>query len=194
MKKVIKIFLTMLLSSIMVMPALQAQNARSNNKKMTRQEKKEMRLKAEKQSRGHYFQLLQQRLFVMQADQLYGRGGLAIPVTPSLNFLAIKGNKVIFQFGLDGAFSGPNGLGGITAEGFVDNYSLNPGKNEKKAMVVTGSIRPKGSGNWISFRLSVGSEGNAYLVMNLPFGGILSMNGRIVDYSHTSVFKGFTQF
>jgi hypothetical protein len=194
MKKVIKIFLTMLLSSIMVMPALQAQNARSNNKKMTRQEKKEMRLKAEKQSRGHYFQLLQQRLFVMQADQLYGRGGLAIPVTPSLNFLAIKGNKVIFQFGLDGAFSGPNGLGGITAEGFVDNYSLNPGKNEKKAMVVTGSIRPKGSGNWISFRLSVGSEGNAYLVMNLPFGGILSMNGRIVDYAHTSVFKGFTQF
>lgn len=161
---------------------------------MTRQEKKEMRLKAEKKSRKHYFQLLQHRLFVLQADQLYGRGGLAIPVTPSLNFLAIKGNKVIFQFGLDGALSGPNGLGGITAEGFVDNYVLNPGKNEKKAMVVTGNIRPKGSGNWISFRLSVGSEGNAYLYMNLPFRGSLSMNGRIVDYSNTSVFKGFTQF
>lgn len=194
MKKVIKIFLTMFLSSMMVMPALQAQNVKAKNKKMTHQERKEMRLKAEKQSRAYYFQLLQQRLFVLQADQLYGRGGVAIPVTPSLNFLAIKGNKVIFQFGLDGWLSGPNGVGGITAEGFVDNYSLNPGKTSKKAMVVTGSIRPKGSGDWITFWLSVGSEGNAYLVMNLPFGGSLSMDGQIVDYSHTSVFKGFTWF
>lgn len=194
MKKVIKLFLTILLSSMMVTPALQAQNAKGKQKKMTRQEKKEMRLKAEKQSRAYYFQLLQQRLFVLQADQLYGRNGFAIPVSPSLNFLAIKGNKVIFQFGLGGWLSGPNGVGGITAEGFVDNYSLNPGKTSKKAMVVTGSIRPKGSGDWINFRLTVGSEGNAYLYMNLPFGGSLSMNGQIVDYAHTSVFKGFTWF
>lgn len=194
MKKVIKIFLTVLLSSMMVMPALQAQNVKGKSKKMTRQERKEMRLKASAQSRKHYFQLLKQRLFVLQADQLYGRGGLAIPVSPSLNFLAIKGNKVIFQFGLDGWLSGPNGVGGITAEGFIDHYSLNPGKTEKKAMIVTGSIRPKGSGDWINFRLSVGSEGNAYLYMNLPFGGNISMNGRIVDYANTSVFKGFTQF
>jgi hypothetical protein len=192
MKKVIKKFLTIFLISMMVMPVLQAQNEKT--KKSKRQERKEMRLKASAQSRKHYFQILQNRLFVLQADQLYGRNGFSIPVSPSLNFFAIKGNKVIFQFGLDGWYSGPNGVGGITAEGFVGKYSVDPGKTEKKAMVVSGYIRPKGAGNWIPFRITVGNEGNANLYMNLPFGGSVSLNGRIVDYAHTSVFKGFTQF
>ncbi len=194
MKKAIKLFLTILLSTIIVVPALEAQNVKTKNKKMTRQEKKEMRLKASLQSRKHYLQLLQHRLFVLQGDQLYGRNGFSVPVSPSLNFLAVKGNKVIFQFGLDGGLPGPNGVGGVTAEGFLGHYSLKPGKTEKKAMTVTGYIQPKGAGNWIPFRLSVGNDGNANLYMNLPFGGSVSMYGRIVDYAHTSAFKGFTMF
>ena len=195
MKKVAKIFLMVLLSGVIAVPTLSAQNTKGKNQKMTRQEKKEMRLKASLKSRKHYFSLLKNRLFVMEADQLYGRGGIMIPVSSSINFLAIKGNKVIFQFGLDGAAMGPNGLGGMTAEGFIDKYKLDPGKTAKKAMVVSGSIRPKGSsGGWVRFNLSVGNNGNAYLYMNFPYGGSLNMNGRIVDYAHSSVFKGMTQF
>jgi len=192
MKKIIKLFLTILLSSLVIGPGLQAQQVK--NKKMTRQERKTMRLKAEKQSRQYYFQLLKHRLFVLEANQLYDRNGFAIPVSSNLNFLAVKGNKVIFQFGLDGWMPSPNGVGGITAEGFLDHYTVNPGKTEKKAMVVTGYIRPKDSGDWINFRLTVGNDGNAFLYMNLPFGGNLSMNGQIVDYAHASVFKGSAWF
>ena len=194
MKKVVKIFLLVLISSVMVVPALQAQNEKGKNKKMTRQERKEMRLKASLESRKRIFQLLKHRLFVMEGYQFYGRAGILMPVSSSKNFFAIKGNKVIFQFGLDGVVGGPNGLGGVTAEGFVDHYSLDPGKTTKKAMVVTGSIRPRGSGNWVQFRLSVGDDGNAFLSMNLPWGGSINMNGQVVDYAHAAVFKGFPQF
>jgi len=132
MKRAVKIFLTIFLCSMMAAPVLSAQNnAKSKSQKMTRQEKKEMRLKASLQSRKFYFQLLKHRLFVMEADELYGRSGIMIPVSSSINFLAIKGNKVIFQFGFDGSAMGPNGLGGVTAEGFIDYYTLNPGKTKK---------------------------------------------------------------
>lgn len=195
MKKASKIFLTFLLIGVMTGPAINAQQVKSKNQKMTRQEKKEMRMKASLQSRKHFFELLKHRLYVMEADQLYGRTGIMIPVSSSINFLAVKGNKVIFQFGLDGRATGPNGLGGMTAEGFIGHYILNPGKTTKKAMEVTGTIRPKGSsGGWVRFNLSVGNDGNASLYMNFPYGGSLSMSGHIVDYAHTSVFKGMTQF
>ncbi len=195
MKKAIKIFLMMLLCSAMVVPAVSAQNeAKSKHQKLTKQEKKEMRIKASLESRKYIFQLLKQRLFVLEANQLYGRNGIMIPVSSSINFLAIKGNKIIFQFGLEEGVIGRNGVGGLTAEGFVDHYSFNPGKTTKKAMVVSGDIRPKGSGDQGHFILTVGNEGNAILNILFPYGGRLTMNGQIVDFAHTSVFKGHTMF
>lgn len=181
----------------MAAPSVNAQNqAKSKHQKMTKQQKKELRLKASLESRKQYFQLLQSRLFVLEANQLYGRNGMMIPVSPSLNFLAVKGNKVIFQFGLDGGMMGPimgsNGVGGMTAEGFISHYTFNPGKSSKKAMEVTGDIRPKGSGAWVHFYLSVGNDGNAFLNISFPWGARLSMNGYIVGFSHSSVFKGQT--
>jgi len=61
-------------------------------------------------------------------------------------------------------------------------------------MVVSGYIRPKASGDWVHSNMSVGNDGNAFLYISFPYGGSLSMNGRIVDYAHASVFKGMTLF
>lgn len=194
MKKAIKISLIMILCSAMAMPSVSAQNDAKSKSHMTKQEKKEMRMKASLESRKYIFQLLKHKLFVLEANQLYGRSGMMIPVSSSINFLAIKGNKIIFQFGLEGRMMGSNGLGGLTAEGFVDNYSFNPGKTTNKAMVVTGDIRPKGSGDQGHFVITVQNDGNAYLNILLPYGGRLTMNGQIVDFAHTSVFKGHTMF
>lgn len=194
MKRVTKILLAVFLCCMMAAPSLSAQNQANSKQKMTKQERKEKRLKASLESRKHFFQLLQARLFVMEANELYGRTGVMIPVSPSLNFLAVKGNKVIFQFGLDGGMMGPNGVGGMTAEGFIDHYSFNPGKTTHKTMEVSGDIRPKGSGDWVQFYLTVGNNGNAYLNMTFPYGGRLSMNGYIRGFNKSSVFKGQTWF
>lgn len=197
MKRVTKIILSVFICSIMAVPSVSAQNqVKSKHEKMTKQQRKEMRLKASLESRKHYFLLLKSKLFVMEANQLYGRNGVTIPVSPSINFFAVKGNKVIFQFGLDGSMMGPmmgpNGVGGMTAEGFIDHYTFNPGKTTKKAMEVTGDIRPKGSGAWVHFYLSVGNDGNANLNILFPWGARLSMNGNVKGFGNSSVFKGQT--
>ncbi|MBE0652123.1 MAG: DUF4251 domain-containing protein [Bacteroidales bacterium] len=194
MKKAMRIFLMIILCSAMTVPSLRAQNNDVLPKKMTKQERKELRLKESLASRERILQLLKQRLFVLEAYQIYGRNGITIPVNSAVNFMAIKGDKIIFQFGLEGGAVGSNGVGGITAEGFIDNYTFNPGKSTKKAMIVTGEIRPKGAGALGRFTLTVGNEGNAFLTMLLPYGGSLNMNGHIVDFAHSSVFKGQTMF
>ncbi len=193
MKKALKMILATVLISAVAMASVNAQE-HDPQKKLTRQEKKELRLKESQASRKFFYGLLKNRLFVLEAYQIYARNGMAIPVNSAVNFMAIKGDKIIFQFGLGGAAVGSNGVGGVTAEGFVDHYVLNPGKTARHAMVVTGDIRPKGSGDWGHFTLTVGNEGNAYLSMLLPYGGRLSMNGHLVDFAHTAVFKGQTMF
>jgi hypothetical protein len=194
MKNAIKVFLITLLCSALTLPSLRAQDQAGKHKKLTREERKEMRLKESLATRKYVYELLKERLFVMEAYQIYGRSGMLIPVNSAVNFMAIKGNKIIFQFGIGGGAVGSNGVGGITAEGFVDNYVLNPGKTTKKAMIVTGDIKPKGAGALGRFTLTVGDNGNAFLTMQLPYGGRLNMNGRIVDFAHSSVFKGQTMF
>lgn len=196
MKKSLKIFLLLFLCNILASPFLYAQKPMVSVRKHQKIEKlkrRELRLKASLQSRRYYAQLLKQKLFVLQADQLYGYTGAMIPVNSSTNFLAIKGNKVIFQYGFIGRI-GWNGVGGVTAEGFIDHYLFNPGKSNKKAMLVSGQIRPKGAGDTGYFTLTVSNDGSAYLNMTLPFGGRISMSGRIVDFAHASVFKGQTMF
>ncbi len=163
---------------------------KNTTEKLTKKQKK---LKKALISRKFYADLLKDKLFVMEADQLYTPAGQSFIVLPSLNFFAVKGNKVIFQIGSAQGI-GRNGVGGITAEGFIKNYKFNPGKNVKRPMIITGNISPRGGGAVGYFSMTVSSSGNAYLNLVLPFSGNINMSGRIVDYQNASVFKGQSLF
>ena len=164
-----------------------------------KQQRKELRMKKkqEKQqallkSRKFYAYLLKNKAFVLEANQVFGPRGNMLSVSPTTNFFAVRKNKVIFQYGLGAG--GRNGVGGMTAEGFIDHYQFESGKSNKKGLTVSGNIQPKNSGNAGYFTLTVMDNGNASLRIIMPYGSNLSMSGRLVALPNASVFKGSTDF
>ena len=193
MKAITKIAVLLIIAGFLTAGNLTAQNTGSLSRKQRkelRMKKKQMRMKASLESRKFYAYLLKNKTFILEATQLYGPRGRMFSVTPSTNFFAVKGNKVIFQFGLGAA--GRNGVGGMTAEGFVNKYEFKKPRSEKKGLIVSGNIRPRGSGDRGAFYMTVTNDGNAYLHVTLPYGGRISMSGRVVSLKNAGVFKGQT--
>jgi hypothetical protein len=195
MKAITRIAILLIIAGFLTTGNSYAQNNSSLTKKQRKElrlKKKQMRMKASLESRKFYSYLLNNKTFILEATQLYGPRGRMFSVTPSTNFFAVKDNKVIFQFGLGSA--GRNGVGGLTAEGFVNKYEFKKPRSEKKALIVSGNIRPKGSGDRGAFYMTVQNDGNAYVHVTLPYGGRISMSGRLVSLKNASVFKGQTDF
>ncbi len=166
---------------------------RNEIRKIEKRKRKQARLKASLKSRAYYANLLKKHYFVFQADHLYGPGGMSYSVTPDINFLAVVKNKVILQFGFDGVM-GWNGVGGLTAEGFLDNYKFHPGKTVKQAMMITSNIRPRGGGSTPYLTMTVNNDGYAYLDVMMGIRGKISMSGQLVAPSQSSVYKGQTLY
>ncbi len=167
------------------------QLTKSEQRKLEKQKKKEKRKKKSLASRQYYSKLIKSRRFVFQATRLYDTYGRYYSVTPDINFVAIKDNKIILQFGFQGV-PGWNGVGGITAEGFLKDYRFYPGKNNKQAMTVTAQIQPKFGGASPYFTMSISNDGSANIQVTLDNGGLLRMGGQVYTPSRSSVYKGQT--
>ncbi len=194
MKKFIY-FLGMLLIITLSVPnigmAQKKQITKKEQRKLEKQKKKEERKKRSLNSRKFYAKLIKNKQFVFQATRLYGPAGNYYSVTPDINFVAIKGNKIILQFGFQGVL-GWNGVGGVTAEGFLTNYRFYPGKNNKQALTVTAHIQPKYGGSSPFFTMNISNDGSADIQVTLDNGGVLRMGGQVYAPSQASVYKGQT--
>ncbi|HDO06231.1 MAG TPA: DUF4251 domain-containing protein [Bacteroidetes bacterium] len=167
------------------------QLTKKEQRKLEKQKKKEERIKKSLASRQYYAKLIKNKQFVFQATRLYGPYGHFYSVTPDINFVAIKDNKIILQFGFQGVV-GWNGVGGITAEGFLTDYRFFPGKNNKQAMTVTAHIQPKFGGSSPYFTMNISNDGSADIQVTLENGGVLRMGGQVYAPSQASVYKGLT--
>lgn len=187
------IFLSLVLMMVGFVGYAQSSSAFiQQNRKELKLKKKEARAKAAQESRKYYANLLKNKAFIMEATQLYGPAGNMFVVSPTTNFFAVRKNKIIFQYGL--GFGGRNGLGGMTAEGFITHYKFNQEPSKNKALSVSGQIKPKGSGMPGYFNITVNNNGNGYLTITFPVGGTLSMSGRVVALPEGNVFKGTSDF
>ena len=194
MKKFIYLF-AMLLTLAVVFPqqglAQTKQLTKKEQRKLEKQKKKEERLKKSAAQRQYYTRLLKDRRWVFQATRLYGPSGQLFNVTPDINFVAVKDSMIILQFGFQGVV-GWNGVGGVTAEGFLRQYKFDSGKNEKSAMTVSAHIKPKYGGGSPYFTMTILDDGSADINVTLENGQLLRMGGQLYAPQNASVYKGTT--
>ena len=57
--------------------------------------------------------------FVVEADRIEFKRGQFVSVTPSTNFVSVKGNQATVQLAFNVPTGGPNGIGGITVDGRI---------------------------------------------------------------------------
>lgn len=113
----------------------EAKKTKRELRKERRAEKNEAR--AKKQAVG--VEMLKSRDFVLLAKTINGPSGFTVPVRETANFVKVDSSRITVQYGEPGKSGGANGLGGLTFEGTIKNFSINEpeeGQNKTTNFVI----------------------------------------------------------
>ena len=152
----------------------------AQEKKMTKKERKELKKAKKEQKKKEQAalfnvskQLVKDSSFVIAADRITFKSGQSFTVSNTLNFLKVyKKNGVLQIAPINSTSLGPNGLGGITMDGKIQQYV----------------ITDKGDKIYIRITLK-GTLGTAMINVNV-YGG----NNAVVDVSGLFAGKAFTMY
>lgn len=133
-------------------------------------------------------QALQDKDFVVEAERVEFKRGSYVYVTPSTNFVSLKDNRASIQLAFNGPRSGPNGIGGITVEGTISNYTS---KTDKKGNI-TVSMMVQGVGVSANVTLKLLEGTNRCLATVSPNfnSNRVTFNGYLYPSDQSNIFKG----
>jgi hypothetical protein len=158
----------------------------SQDTKPDKQSKKE----AKKAQRFADFQsidtLLNFRTYVLEANYLKNYYGSMIPVTSNLNFIRVAGYKGVLQTGSDTRM-GSNSVGGVTAEGSINNYKIERDQKHLNFTVTFNLLTNLGN---FDILMTVSANNNATATITGSTSGRLTWSGRLVPLNKSRVFKG----
>lgn len=126
--------------------------------------------------------------FVVEADAVTFKYGTRVQVNSTTNFVSMDGDRAVIQVSPSYAYGGPNGVGGITVEGFVSDVRKTYDK--KGRMLFSMNVTGRGVNATVSISMYPGS--NRVLVDVSPTfnSNNVRMEGTLIPYRHSRVFEG----
>jgi hypothetical protein len=126
--------------------------------------------------------------FVLEADNIQFRNGNTVFVNSSTNFISVKGNRAVVQISPSNFASGPNGLGGVTVDGYISDQQV---KTDSKGRV-TFSMNVTGIG--INAQVEIymfpnSNQASATVYPNFNSNTVW-LQGTIVPYENSNVVEG----
>lgn len=166
------------------------QNSRSEDRKLARQERKELQDSLDMALFREAKQAIDNKRFVLEADKVIFKYGQMAYVTSNTNFVALKGDKAVVQVAFNISVSGPNGLGGVTVQGTASNIKTSTDKKGNVSL----SMNVMGIGISAQVNITMPYGTNAADVDILPNfnSNHLTLNGRLIPMEKANVFQGTT--
>ena len=126
--------------------------------------------------------------FVLEADNIQFRNGNTVFVNSSTNFISVKGNRAVVQISPSNFASGPNGLGGVTVDGYVTEQQVKTDSHGR----ITFSMNVTGIG--INAQVEIymypnSSQASATVYPNFNSNTVW-LQGTIVPYENSNVVEG----
>lgn len=119
MKRIISILVVALLA----LPAFTQELSKKEKRQLEKELKKEMQAEELAQKAGMVTAMVTYGRFVLEANTLRDKRGNSAIVSSDLNFVAADSTTGVIQIGQN-AYVGRNGVGGITVEGSISDYSF----------------------------------------------------------------------
>lgn len=186
MKRVL-LLLAVLLFSAGTMMAQQDKAAEKAAKKAEKEAKKAAEAAEQMALFEQGVQALKEKDFVLEAERVEFKRGQFVYVTPSTNFVSMKGDRATIQLAFNTAAAGPNGIGGITVDGSASNIEM---KTDKKGNV-TFSMMVQGvavSAN-VTIRMVKGTNKCTATVSPNFNSNRISFTGYLYPSDQSNVFK-----
>lgn len=133
-------------------------------------------------------QALENQAFVMEADRVIFKRGRSAFVSSNMNFISLEDERATVQIAFNGAFPGPNGLGGITVDGTASNVKMTQDKkgNINFSMNVSGI----GVSAQVFIKLTNGTN-DAYVTVSPNFNSNrITLTGKLLPIEKSNIFKG----
>ena len=187
-----KIIVLLMLVFIGASTTIYAQESKSESRRAERKAQRDAEKAREKMEEERAYadalQAIKDRKFVMEVDRVTFKRGRSAYVTANTNFILLNGEKASVQVAFNGAFAGPNGIGGVTVDGRVGDIKTTTDK--KGNVSCSFNVMGVGISAQVSIRLAHGSS-NVSATINPNFNSNrLSLDGKLIPLSESSVFKG----
>lgn len=163
---------------------LNAQETKS--KKELRAEQKAQEIKKRDAHRKVQEQLVDNKTFVLEAQQVYNKVGDMFQLTPSTNFVHISGEEAIVQLSFNDLI-GWNGVGGITIKGKISKYKV---ENDNKNRPIYIRFTIQGSEGFHDITMWVSSSGAGEAEVVDMKGNRIKFTGDVVSLDDSKVFVG----
>lgn len=189
MKRLILALMLLLMGGGMVM-----NQAQTTGTKVDKKAEKAAKKAAEEAELNTKYELavkaLEAQDFVLEATRVEFKRGKSEFVSSNTNFVSLRNGKATVQLAMNGAISGPNGMGGITVEGNASNIES---KTDKKGNI-TYEFQVQGTGisARVSFRMAKGTNRCRATVYPNFNSNVISFDGDLYPYAQSNVFKGRT--
>jgi len=167
-----------------------SQAAFSQETKLTKEQKKELRKQEREESFRAIDSLITSRLFVLEADFLQGKLGERVFVNSTLNFVRVVFNDGTLQVGnITGA--GFNGVGGVTAQGEIRSWQMV--RNMKNRTITVRFTIDSAIGHYDILLIASGDNPASATITGLG-PGQLTWIGKLKPVQASRVFKGQTNY
>lgn len=162
-------------------------NVNSQETKPDKQSRKEAK-KAQMIANYHVLDsLLSVGRYVLEANFLQSKYGTMVAVSSTLNFIRVEGPKGVLQTGSD-LRQGYNGVGGVTAEGTINDYKI---EHDLKNLTCTVTFNLLTDIGTYTIILNVSADNNAYATISGSTSGKLTWRGQLQSIEGTRTYKGF---
>lgn len=162
---------------------------------LTKKERKLLREEEKKQ----YEKMMEQNtaaaintgFFVLKADRVKGKGGVFIPVNPTINFIAVQGSEAYIQLGSDTGIGG-NGLGGMTIRGNITDYNIQQDEKQGNYYIRFNTI---GGAGTLTIHMRINKTGDiSGATVTSNWGNSLDYAGVVVPLKGSRIYKGSETF
>ncbi len=165
---------------------LQVNAQETKTKRELKEEKKAQELEKRSTYRKIQEQWVDNKTYVLEAQQVYNKAGEMFQLSPSTNFVHINGDQAIVQLSFNGLV-GWNGVGGITIKGKISNYKVDY-ENKNKPIYIRMTIQGNKGFQDITLWLSNSGKGEAE-VLDYK-GSKIKFTGDVVSLDDSHVFIG----
>jgi hypothetical protein len=133
---------------------------------------------------------VQNRDFVLQADQVTFKNGNTVFVNSSTTFISVKGNRAVVQISPSNFAAGPNGVGGVTVDGSISGMQRMVDK--KGNTTLSFNVMGIGINAQIEIYMTPGTNRASATIYPNFNSNTVWIEGEIVPYNSSNVFEGMS--
>ena len=131
---------------------------------------------------------VQNRDFVLEADQVTFKNGNTVFVNSSTTFISVKGDRAVVQISPSNFAAGPNGVGGVTVDGMISGMQKMVDK--KGRTTVSFNVTGIGINAQIEIYMVPGTNRASATIYPNFNSNTVWVSGDIVPYENSDVFEG----